>query len=1160
MRSVKRIIAVLLCMGMIFSDSPVLSAIAQGTGEEIGNSLIQPSDNGSEQQGITESEEILELDVLYEKEVDKDSSYSYQLEITEEDDYIIDLKADESQELELQVQVMDNNKKLIEDIYTGDDISISHCLQPGVYTILIDSYNGVSGNYSIIYKKDADQNQDEGKTSGEEIGPKDPVEESFLQEDEDQDLSDDFEVDSKEEIESDIRLELAEPQTTDTLKVQALNSIDQSTVIGYDSWYYNGFDEDGSNNTQYYAITAPYKGTYTVQVNGSSSDLTYHVGISNSLNQLITYNRGSTVTVETTIDAGIYYIAVRRLTSTASGSYSLRVTKTSQDLEGDTPATATKVSYDQTYNFGIDYATDVDYFEFTAPYKGTYTVDVATKAGASGERINAYCWFFDAQNRGVGNYARGTDIRNQVTVEAGTHYIKIYKYSGTDVGDYSLRLTKTKEDFEGDTAETAKVIEYDQTYNCSINYATDVDYFKFIAPYKGTYTVDVATKAGASGEKINAYCWFFDAQNRGIGSWARGTDIRNEVTVEAGIYYIKIYKYSGTDIGDYSLRLAKTNQDLEGDTLETAKIIDYDQIYDCSIDYTTDVDYFKFVAPHRGTYTVDIEAKEDDLGEQVSVYCWFRDGKDGGIGSYARGAKFKNEITVDAGIYYIRLNRYSGSNIGDYTLKLTKTKEDLEGDTLETARIIEYDQSYDCSINYTTDVDYFKFVAPHRGTYTVDFEAKQDTLGEQVSVYCWFRDGKDGVLSSYARGTKFSNEITVDPGTYYIRINRYSGSSIGDYSLRLTKTNADREGNTAETAKVIGFDKIYECSIDYISDIDYFVIEVPYKGTYTIDIQADQRDESNPFKLQGWLMNADDIYYTGYWKGSIIQDEITLEAGTYYVKAQRFSGTNVGDYTIRVTGTRRDLEANNVDMLGMQEIVLNSGYSDVVSGEINYIGDVDIFRFVVNETDEYRIITSSINIKTRFLGFEGRYLTDSKSIILKPGIYYIQVNAAVSGAYREFYSFQLENNDRKVTIESRKSTYSDFYHYTIDESPMQTMLFQMTLEEQYTKKEGSDYKMWDYRTVTIFTDRTGKDIGFASLPILRHFYRDGTEKSIYFDYDEVVKKEEYPSTMYSEGVRLISTTALKYEDYCGANSVANITVRCEGSNKQYSPRTEVSLQ
>ena len=113
--------------------------------------------------------------------------------------------------------------------------------------------------------------------------------------------------------------------------------------------------------------------------------------------------------------------------------------------------------------------------------------------------------------------------------------------------------------------------------------------------------------------------------------------------------------------------------------------------------------------------------------------------------------------------------------------------EDDHGGAVARATGVLLNSELSARIDHAADVDMFRFVVAEPGLLTVSSTGGIDTVGrlfsEDGSIFDWDDDGGDS--------GNFYIAAQLEPGVYYVRVNGYEPSSVGNYRLRVVFTADD---------------------------------------------------------------------------------------------------------------------------------------------------------------------------------------------------------------------------------------------------------------------------------------------------------------------------------------------------------------------------------
>ena len=117
---------------------------------------------------------------------------------------------------------------------------------------------------------------------------------------------------------------------------------------------------------------------------------------------------------------------------------------------------------------------------------------------------------------------------------------------------------------------------------------------------------------------------------------------------------------------------------------------------------------------------------------------------------------------------------------------LNPATQDDHGDTRQEATRVGPNSTTQGNLEQGGDVDYFRVAVPSRGTVTVETTGSTDTLG-------YLENASGGRIASNddgGTGTNFRIRRTLDPRTYYVRVQGFDSSTTGRYALRISHTPA----------------------------------------------------------------------------------------------------------------------------------------------------------------------------------------------------------------------------------------------------------------------------------------------------------------------------------------------------------------------------------
>jgi hypothetical protein len=136
---------------------------------------------------------------------------------------------------------------------------------------------------------------------------------------------------------------------------------------------------------------------------------------------------------------------------------------------------------------------------------------------------------------------------------------------------------------------------------------------------------------------------------------------------------------------------------------------------------------------------------------------------------------------------------------------------------------------------------------------------------------------------------------SLSPGTYYVKIQGFSPSDTGTYTIGVSAVGGGSIAALTVNAAATGG------NISPAGDMDWYQFTVSTAGTHTIETWAGSLDDTYMELFgpnnQSTLIEENDDGGTGI-AAKIVR---SLSAGTYYVRISSFWWDVTGTYTIRVT-------------------------------------------------------------------------------------------------------------------------------------------------------------------------------------------------------------------------------------------------------------------
>lgn len=284
--------------------------------------------------------------------------------------------------------------------------------------------------------------------------------------------------------------------------------------------------------------------------------------------------------------------------------------------------------------------------------------------------------------------------------------------------------------------------------------------------------------------------------------WAESTsgiyNYKETFDLVSGTYYFAVKQYEGT--GNYNLLLTYTsaNESFKESvnsvltSINTANSISVGQKYRGQIAYNDSVDYYKFNLSSSGLLNMKSLAEskcnyylyDAEYNEVFSCETrWFDY-----TGDYIN---VNENIHLKKGTYYLGVFQYEDTGAYDILLKFSSANEtfaeDLytNNDSVKTSNSVSINTLYKGHLAINDDTDYYKFTLGKKTELNI-----KSTASFKCN-YALYNSEMDEIFDESTRWydfsadvIKFSKQVTLMAGTYYLRIVPYDG--LGNYNFTLS--------------------------------------------------------------------------------------------------------------------------------------------------------------------------------------------------------------------------------------------------------------------------------------------------------------------------------------------------------------------------------------
>lgn len=380
----------------------------------------------------------------------------------------------------------------------------------------------------------------------------------------------------------------------------------------------------------------------------------------------------------------------------------------------------------------------------------------------------------------------------------------------------------------------AKEIEFDKRYSVSIPTEKDYDYFKVKVIEPGYIQVNTQNmpKEVEFGFLVN----FFNAKGERIPISYQD----NAVRVSSGEYYFAIfneYRKNSEQSFDISAVFIKEMDKFENnDTIESARVISFNNPYQTALFPAKDYDYFKVKTSEPGYIKINTENMPENISSGFRA-VFFNSKKE------KIPVKYDDTVArVSAGEYFFAVfneYRYSSPQLFNLNISFIKEVDSFEpNDSFDSAKELSLNKETNIALYPQNDIDIFKVKAVSSGILSVWLAEPKKGFDIRADFY---NTNKERIADTVY-------ETLVEVGNIYyvvIKPTYYHTAGTEKFSfIAGIRENEDvyEPNNTFETAKELHIPSAVTLTVYPRGDADYFKFEIKQEGFLTELVSGYERD------------------------------------------------------------------------------------------------------------------------------------------------------------------------------------------------------------------------------------------------------------------------------------------------------------------------------
>ncbi|MFC1856732.1 pre-peptidase C-terminal domain-containing protein [Thermodesulfobacteriota bacterium] len=635
---------------------------------------------------------------------------------------------------------------------------------------------------------------------------------------------------------------------------------------------------------------------------------------------------------------GMFFIRVRQLSGSETGSYHVRLTEFDDHCNTRTSCATMLGPYRGLVQGVFEADQDEDWFQF----QGTPDIDYEIQTGNLSQDCDTFLSLYSADGQLItSDDNSGSGLASHILWSAdagGIFYILVKHTAPNGRGSYEMSLSAS--DDHANTFSYATLLATGgEPALGNIETGGDSDFFQFSVDAGRTYILETGNLGEGCDTVIELYepngeVLITSDNDSGVG-FASRIDFSPETS---GVYYALVRHNEQTGTSTYEISLREEDDHLNSAGNEATVLeIDGTKI-DGRFEIAGDEDWFRFEAEANQLYVIetgDLLGRCDpliELYETDGSTLLARD-DDGGPG-FASKLYWSPDISDT---YFVRLRNFNASETGDYRIWVQSLPEDDAPDRFSNAKPVPTDGiPVSSQIERYGDIDWFKFNAQAEFAYQIESANLSDSADTIINLYG--PDGVTPVLSDDDSGQGLGSRIvwTAEAtGIYYIKVSHFESEGTGAYDLFIQEVS-------------------FSCiSIDDGQSIDGSILQEGGGELYCMDIVAGDQvtvslnGPSNGVDFDLYLKTGSPPELTDYAvRGYSMSAQETCElsvssSNILYVRVHSFFG--LGNYELVA------------DIIPMQTECLTLNQAEVQIGNLNGTDDKLLYCLDVAEGDDLTV-------------------------------------------------------------------------------------------------------------------------------------------------------------------------------------------------------------
>ena len=691
---------------------------------------------------------------------------------------------------------------------------------------------------------------------------------------------------------------------------------------------------------------------------------------------------GTNFRIETELEPGAYYVAVRGYNDATSGPYTLRVGLPGGARQGGGGGgsgecrDAIPIYLNQSVT-GRTAPDTYNLLTFQAPEAAEYRIYTTGSTDTVGLLLDSAC----SQIGGDDDSGEGNNFLIAMELEPGQYYVAVGGYGNTTTGPYALRV-------EADRPVTlagcrdAQPLTLDSEAQISVEGARE-RFYSFQVPAIGSYRIATIGELDTVGALLDAGCNLLTVDDDG----GLDSNFWIEVCLAPGTYYVSVRGFDEGTSGTAGL-LVRPGGGSGGLEFQTALDIGASPVASGVVS-GSDFRYYALSIAAAGRYMIYSSGPTDTVGALYDAGRQELAEDDDGGGDY----NFLIERDLQPGDYYVGVRGYGEATTGRVILNIV----DRAG--FDNARSAQTGVDITGSVRGWNPL-FCRFEAATAGRYMAYSTGPVDVVGELFDGDC--RPIADDDDSGEDNNFMIGRELT--PGTYYIGVRGYAESTAGDFTLRIVPEAAGGAGCADAPSISLG-----QRVPGYLEGTArrFYGFEVTTTGQYRVFTSGATDTIGELLDSSCNLIAEDDDGGTDL-NFLIARD---LSPGAYYASVRGYDENSAGSYMLLVRSG-----GGGADCAGAVSVAPGQALAGTLEGTVP-----QFYRFQTFAAGTYRLYTTgSLDTVGQLLDEDCRGIGEDDDTgeglnfmmirLLSPGAYYISVRGYGEDARGDFTIF-IERSD-----------------------------------------------------------------------------------------------------------------------------------------------------